>query len=184
QIVQKSGLRWTIVKPGLIHGHDGEFTGMAVEWVRGKAPPYLFLPYFSRWKSEGFGFEAPTVAPVFVEDVARVFVEALSNETAIKKTYEISGSQPLLFPEMLRVYARSISPQPKDRPAIGLPWFVAAFQARVAKLIGLGGLLPFDEGMAVMGGRDSVSDNEGVIADFGFTPAEFEGSLQTYADRL
>ncbi len=184
QIVQKSGLRWTIVKPGLIHGHDGEFTEMAVEWVRGKAPPYLFLPYFSRWKSDGFGFEAPTVAPVFVEDVARVFVEALSNETAIKKTYEICGSERLLFPEMLKVYARSISPQPKDRPAIGLPWFVAAFQARVAKLIGLGGLLPFDEGMAVMGGRDSVSDNDGVIADFGFTPAEFEGSLQTYADRL
>lgn len=85
---------------------------------------------------------------------------------------------------MLKVYARNLTPRPKDRPAIGLPWFVAAFQARVAKLIGLGGLLPFDEGMAVMGGRDSVSDNEGVIADFGFTPAEFEGSLQTYADRL
>ena len=184
QIVQKSGLRWTIVKPGLIHGHDGEFTGMAVEWVRGKAPPYLFLPYFSRWKSDGFGFEAPTVAPVFVEDVARVFAGSLGREDTIGKVYEIAGSQQIRFPEMLRIYAWNLTPQPKDRPAIGLPWFIAAFQARVAKLLGLGGLLPFDEGMAIMGGRDSVCDNTPVIEDFGFTPAEFEESLQTYADGL
>ena len=184
QIVQKSGLRWTVVKPGLIHGHDGEFTEMAVDWVRGKAPPYLFLPYFSRWKSDGFGFEAPTVAPVFVEDVARVFVEALDNESAIGGVYEIAGSERVLFPEMLRIYARNLTPRPKDRPAIGLPWVLAGFQARIAGLLGLGGLLPFDEGMAIMGGRDSVSDNAAVIRDFGFTPAEFEESLQTYADRL
>lgn len=184
QIVQKSGLRWTMVKPGLIHGPDGEFTRMAVDWVRGKAPPYLFLPYFSRWKSDGFGFEAPTVAPVFVEDVARVFVEALGNESSIGGVYEIAGSQRVLFPEMLRIYARHLSPKPKDRPAIGLPWQLAAFQARIARLVGLGGLLPFDEGMAIMGGRDSVSDNAAVIEDFGFTPSEFEASLQTYADRL
>ncbi|MFG0246365.1 MAG: NAD(P)H-binding protein [Phycisphaerales bacterium JB052] len=184
QIVQKSGLGWTIVRPGLIHGPDGEFTQMAVDWVRGKAPPYLFLPYFSRWKKDGFGFEAPVVAPVYVEDVARVFVEALGRETSIRKTYELSGSEQLRFPEMLKTYARHLSPQPKDRPAIGLPWFVAGFQARVAKMLGLGGLLPFDEGMAIMGGRDSVSENASVIADFGFTPAEFEASLHTYADQL
>ena len=184
QIVQKSGLRWTIIKPGLIHGHDGEFTQMAVEWVRGKAPPYLFLPYFSRWKADGFGFEAPVVAPVYVEDVAKLFVSSLSNEGAIESTYELSGSQRLAFPEMLKVYAKHLTPAPKDRPAIGLPWSVAAFQARIAKFVGLGGLLPFDEGMAIMGGRDSVSDNALVVSDFGFTPEEFESALQKYADRL
>ena len=184
QIAQKSGLRWTIVKPGLIHGYDGEFTEMAVEWVRGKAPPYLFIPYFSRWKDDGFGFEAPHVAPVYVEDVAKVFVDALSNESTIGKTYELTGAEQYAFPEMLRTYAKHLSPEPKHRPALGLPWFVAAFQARLAKLVGLGGLLPFDEGMAIMGGRDSVSDNASVIADFGFTPEEFEASLQKYADRL
>tara|TARA_A100000171_G_scaffold43991_1_gene46420 strand:+ start:2681 stop:3664 length:984 start_codon:yes stop_codon:yes gene_type:complete len=184
QIAQKSGLRWTIVKPGLIHGYDGEFTEMAVEWVRGKAPPYLFIPYFSRWKDDGFGFEAPHVAPVYVEDVAKVFVDALSNESTIGKTYELTGAEQYAFPEMLRTYAKHLSPEPKHRPALGLPWFVAAFQARLAKLVGLGGLLPFDEGMAIMGGRDSISDNASVIEDFGFTPQEFEGSVQKYADRL
>lgn len=184
QMVRKSGLPWTIVRPGLIHGPDGEFTQMAVDWVRGKAPPFLFLPYFSRWKQDGFGFEAPTVAPVFVEDVARVFVEALTNGASIGKAYDLTGGQRVLFPEMLRLYAEHLTPRPRKRPAIGLPWFVAAWQARVAKLVGLGGLLPFDEGMAIMGGRDSVSDNAGVIADFGIRPAEFEESLRSYAERL
>lgn len=184
QIVQNSKLRWTIIKPGLIHGHDGEFTEMAVQWVRGKAPPFLFLPYFSRWKSKGFGFEAPKVAPVFIGDVARVFVDALRLEKTIEKTYDLSGSESLEFPQMLRVYAKHITPQPKNRPALGLPWFIAAFQARIAGLIGLGGLLPFDEGMAIMGGRDSVSDNTHIIEDFGITPQEFESSLQKYAERL
>lgn len=184
QMVRKSGLPWTIVRPGLIHGPDGEFTQMAVDWVRGKAAPFLFLPYFSRWKQDGFGFEAPTVAPVFVEDVARVFVEALSNGASIGKAYDLTGGQRVLFPEMLRLYAEHLTPRPRKRPAIGLPWFVAAWQARVAKLVGLGGLLPFDEGMAIMGGRDSVSDNAGVIADFGIRPAEFEESLRSYAEWL
>jgi uncharacterized protein YbjT (DUF2867 family) len=184
QIVQNSKLRWTIIKPGLIHGHDGEFTEMAVQWVRGKAPPFLFLPYFSRWKSQGFGFEPPQVAPVFVDDVARVFVDALSLEKCIGMTYDLSGSEHLAFPQMLLVYAKHISPAPRRRPALGLPWFIAALQARVANLVGLGGLLPFDEGMAIMGGRDSVSDNAQIIQDFGFTPEEFEPSLQKYADRL
>ncbi|MAO24369.1 MAG: hypothetical protein CMJ35_05400 [Phycisphaerae bacterium] len=184
QIVKQSRLRWTIVRPSLVHGPDGEFTQMAVDWVRGAAPPYLFLPYFSRWKKAGFGFEAPFVAPVFVEDVARVFGGAIGNDAAIGKTYELSGSQRLRFPEMLRIYAQNLKPEPRERPAVGLPWFIAAWQARLAKLVGLGGLLPFDEGMAIMGGRDSVSENASVIADFGFTPAEFEASLQTYADQL
>lgn len=184
RIVKGSGLSWTIVRPGLIHGHDGEFTEMAVDWVRGKAPPYLFLPYFSRWKPAGLGFEAPRVAPVHVDDVARVFVDALALDASVRKTYELTGSESVLFPEMLKIYARNLTPKPRDRPAIGLPWFIAAWQARIAKMLGVGGLLPFDEGMAIMGGQDSVSDNAGVIADFGFTPAEFEPALRTYAPRL
>jgi len=184
QTVRNSGLPWTIIRPCLVHGPGGEFTGMVVDWVRGKAPPYLFIPYFSRWKQGRFGFEAPSIAPVFVEDVARVFVDSLHIDATIGKNYDLAGSQTLPFPEMFKVYAKHISPQPKNRPAIGLPWFVGAWKARIAKLIGLGRLLPFDEGMAIMGGRDSISDNASVIADFGFKPAEFEASLQTYADRL
>lgn len=184
QVVRGSGLEWTIVRPGLIHGPEGEFTQMAVRWARGKAPPFVFLPYFSRWKRGGVGFEAPFVAPVHVQDVARVFISALGHTQAIGRAYDLSGAQRLTFPEMLRIYGASITPRPMKRPAIGIPWRVAALQARIAGVLGLGGLLPFDEGMAIMGGRDAWCDNAPVEGELGVTPTGFEASLREYADQL
>lgn len=184
QVVRTSSLKWTIVRPGLIHGPDGEFTRMCVDWARGRRVPYLFMPYFSRWKRGGFGFEAPSVAPVFVEDVARVFVEALDRPSTIGRAYDLTGSQTLLFPEMLRAYSDKAPGGGWKRATIGIPWRLAAFKARLAGALGLGGLLPFDEGMAFMGGRDSVSDNAPIERDFGFLPAGFESSLSQYADQL
>jgi len=184
QIVRGSSLRWTIFRPGLVFGPGGEFTQMCADWVRGKAPPFVFLPYFSRWKRGGFGFEAPLVAPVHVEDVARAFVGALDEPAAEKQAYDMSGPDPLRFSDMLRIY-RAHTPRAKSWLApVGIPWRVAALQARAAGAIGLGGLLPFDEGMAIMGGRDSVADNADLARDLGVEPAPFEETLKTFADRL
>ena len=46
QAVMKSGLDWTIIRPSLIHGEDGEF----VEMVRGflKKGGMPIVPYFGR----------------------------------------------------------------------------------------------------------------------------------------
>ena len=183
-IVTQSTLRTTIVAPSLILGPGGEFLEMIVDWARGKAPPYLFMPYFSRWKSQGFGFEPPRVSPVFVEDVARVITESVGLDRSIGNRYEIGGSQTLSFPEMLTTIASMLTPRPRRRAAIGIPWRAAVVHARLASLVGLGGLLPFDEGMAIMGARDSVADNRPLIEDFGFSPAAFEVSLRSYADQL
>ncbi len=184
QLVRASGLRWTTVRPSLIHGPGGEFTGRAVAWARGKAAPFVFLPYFSRWKRGGFGFEASVVAPVFVGDVARVFVSALEFPQTAGRAYDLTGTQTVSFPDMLRAYAAHLTPRPRSRAAIGIPWRAAALAARVAGAVGLGGLLPFDEGMAIMGARDSVGDNAPLRADFGFTPEPFEAALSRYADTL
>jgi len=184
QIVRGSKLRWTIIKPGLIFGESGEFTQMCVDWVRGAAPPFVFLPYFSRRKRSGFGFEAPLVAPVFVEDVARAFVGSLDAPASERHAYEMSGPDALRFSDMLRVY-KTHTPRARSwLVPVGIPWRVAALQARAAGAIGLGGLLPFDEGMAIMGGRDSVGENAELTRDLGVEPVAFEETLKTFADRL
>ena len=184
QIVRSSSLRWTVFKPGLVFGPDGEFTQMCAGWVRGSAPPFVFLPYFSRWRPGGFGFEAPRVAPVHVEDVARAFVGALAAPASEKRAYEMSGPDPIRFDDMLRIYRAHVPGAKSWLRPIGIPWRLAAVQARVAKLVGLGGLLPFDEGMAIMGGRDSVAENADLTRDLGIEPAPFEETLETFADRL
>ncbi|MEC9374382.1 MAG: NAD(P)H-binding protein, partial [Planctomycetota bacterium] len=47
-LVRRSGLDWTIFRPSIIHGPDGEFMQMAAGWVRGEEQPKFFLPYFFR----------------------------------------------------------------------------------------------------------------------------------------
>ena len=48
QIVRRSGLLWTILRPGLVHGADSELLRTAKGWVTGSKQPWFFLPYFTR----------------------------------------------------------------------------------------------------------------------------------------
>lgn len=179
--VEASGLRWTIFRPGLIHGPEGDFTQMAAAWVRGKAAPFVFVPYFTPgWRLGGPG---TAVAPVRVEDVASMFVGALTRDGAIGRTYDLAGPEVLSFDDMLRVL-RDVVPGAKRLPLIGVPGRFAALQAKIAGAVGLGGLLPFDEGMARMAMEESVSECARARADLGFDPAPFSESLAMYADRL
>lgn len=179
--VEASGLRWTVFRPSLVHGPGGEFTQMAADWVRGKAPPFVFVPYFTPgWLPWRPG--AP-VAPVRVEDVSRMFCDALENDRAIGRTYDLAGPEALAFDAMLRAF-RARVPGAKRLPLIGLPGTAAALQARVAGAIGLGRMLPFDEGMARMAVQPSVSECARARADLNFDPMPFTESLSAYADQL
>lgn len=179
--VEASALRWTIFRPGLIHGPDGELTRMIASWVRGSIPPWLFVPYFTPgWNPTMPG--AP-VAPVFVGDVATVFCDAIARDGAVGRTYDLAGPEALAFDAMLRVY-RDAVPGAKKLPIIGVPGPIAAMNARLADAIGLARLLPFDEGMARMAVEPSVSECTLARADLGFDPAPFTDALRTYHDRL
>lgn len=179
--VEASGLRWTIFRPGLIHGAEGDFTQMAAAWVRGKAPPFLFVPYFNPgWLPGGRG--AP-VAPVRVEDVAAMFCRALETPGSIGRTYDLAGPEVLSFDDMLRIFQEKV-PGSKRIPLIGVPGKIAVLQARLLGAIGLGGLLPFDEGMARMAMEDSFSECARARADLGFDPLPFSQALAAYAARL
>ena len=179
--VEASGLRWTIFRPGLIHGPEGEFTNMAADWVRGKAAPFVFIPYFvPGWLPGGPG---ALVAPVRVEEVAAMFRTALQREEAIGRTYDLAGPDALAFDDMLRLY-RDTVPGAKRIPLIGVPGKFAALQARLFGMIGLGRLLPFDEGMARMAMEESVSECARARADLGFDPQPFTDSLAAYAAQL
>jgi len=187
QYLKKSSLRWTIFRPGLIHGTDGEFTHMLVDWVRGKAPPFVFLPYFSRWKKNGFGMEAAMVAPIHVEELDQIFVKALSTDEAIGGTYELAGPEHIRFDELLKAVRETLPKGRFNRPAIGIPWRIASLQASIFGAVGLGGVLPFDRGMVVMGAQDAVTSSEEqsrVQEAFGISPTGFSDAFSSYAHLL
>jgi NADH dehydrogenase len=85
QYVRSSGLDWTILRPSLIHGPAGEFMRMEANWARHKAPPFLFMPYFGGGLLGRGG--AGMLQPVYVNDVARAFVDALDNPKTVGEVY-------------------------------------------------------------------------------------------------
>ena len=187
RLVESSDLDWTIVRPGLIHGGDGEFMRLVMGWCEGRKPPFVFLPYFARVEQHGrpgpFNPPAvvePRVAPVHVLDVVRVLADAIDTPESIGEIYRLSGPESLTMPELLR-FVRDTDPhgKPGHRP-MGLPTPLAVCQAKVFGRLGLGRLLPFDAGMARMGSLDAVCDNGKARAHLGFEPRAFRESARAY----
>lgn len=190
QIVRRSGLDWTIFRPGLIHGAKSEFMHTAVQWVKGEVPPWIFMPYFTRGSEEknvplgGVSRVIPVVQPVVVEDVAKAFVSALERSDAIGETFNLVGSERISWPEMLNEIRDRVHGANDNLSAWGVPSELAAMKATVAQYLGLGGLLPFDRGMALMGGQDGVAETEKVKAQLGLNARPFRASFRQYADSL
>lgn len=175
RLIRSSGVRWTILRPGLIHGRDGEFTKMAVAWARGRIAPFLFMPYFTKMKG---GFpkpecESPLVQPIAVEDVARAIAESLEREVAVGEVYPLAGGETLEWPELLEFVRDNVTLAREGIKAVGIPGDLAALKAKGAGLLGLGALLPFDEGMAKMGAHDSVSPATKARAHLELAPGGF-----------
>src|SRR5688572_28351718 len=101
QYVRASGLDWTIFRPSLIHGPKGEFMQMEAKWARMSAPPFLFMPYFG-------GRKAGNLQPVYVNDVARAFVDALSKKSTIGEVYPLAGPNELTWPRMHKTVSSAI----------------------------------------------------------------------------
>lgn len=190
QILWDSGLDVTVLRPGLIHGPEGEFTRMCADWARGARAPWKFMPYFTR-QDHGtvdgdFANQTrdPRVQPVWVGDVAAAVAEALARPETIGETYNLVGSEVLTMPELLVEIRDRAGGTLASRKPIGISSEFAATVARCAALMGLGGLLPFDVGMARMGGRDTTAEVEKLRAHLGIEPRPFRDALREYADRI
>jgi NADH dehydrogenase len=150
-------LAFTIFRPSLIYGPDGEFTAMLRNWSQGKAPPFFFMPFF------GGGFFGQTnpyrISPVYVEDVAQAFCDALTTDRAIGEIYSVGGPEALTWPHLLAIAAKAFRGRPKA--AIGIPsWFAKTLAA--THLPGL----PFTRDQVVMALEDNATDNTRLLQDF------------------
>lgn len=189
-IVRRSGLAWTIVRPSLVHGPDGEFVQMMNKLCGGEMPPYVFIPYFVRTKVDtsvplgAMSFEPALVQPVAVEDVAEAIAAAVEREAAIGEIYNLVGSERLNWQELTETFRDTL---PGGNPRMGV-WYVpgthAAMAATVAGKLGLGGLLPFDAGQALMATEDSVADPTKAMLDLGIKPRGFRATVKRYAGRV
>lgn len=186
KLVRESDLDWTIFRPGLIHGPGSEFIEMMENLGSGLVAPWLFIPYFTRGvedKRVPLGSESdvdPVVQPVWVEDVAKAFATALERPETTGEIYNLVGSEALAMPALLEQIKEGTHGNAHLHP-FGVPAKAAVAAATVAGKLGLGRLLPFDAGMAIMGSLDATAEREKVRRHLGLATRGFGETFATYA---
>ena len=198
--VRESGTAYTIFRPSIIHGPDGEFMELVKGFWCKCFPP--FVPYFSaragaqniveiktallwpfpslRKHHDGDRYistaPAGRLQPVWVEDVARCFTGALDNDKSIGETYPMGGPDVYSWPQLFDTCRRHL-PRARNKKIVAIPaWY--------AKLIaGMPGV-PFNRDQVIMSQEDSVCEIGKVQSDFEFEAAPFETTLAEYAGAI
>jgi uncharacterized protein YbjT (DUF2867 family) len=209
EAVRASGLAWTIIRPSMIHGPKGEFVHMVKEFwtlslmqevarflggaltLRSFNPP-LFVPsanwrtLFIRQAVPYFGGgllgsdPAGKIQPVFVDDVATVFAEAVARDKTIEETYGLGGPEEFTWRGLYTTMKKFI-PGARDKVIIGIP----AWQAKLLTHVPfIGARLPFNWDQVVMSQEDSICNLAKVRADFGVEPGAFEETFAAYAGQI
>lgn len=190
QIVRDADLDWTILRPSIIHGADGEFVQMVRDWVLGRAAPRHFIPYFVRVERDPDNPLAPPklvsahVQPVSVDDVARAAAESLERDIAVHEVYPLVGPDTLDWPELLYAIRDALPMTHKDKKARPIPGVIAVAAAKAAGLVGLGNALPFGPSEPQMAMEDSVAPTTKLTEHLGFAPASFHSALAGYAPQI
>jgi len=201
--VRGSGFDYTIMRPSIIHGPDGEFMQLCKGFWCDAFPP--FVPFFSpsisfqeflELKKSGILFpsrlkwvdpnevkprfvskgKAGKLQPVFVEDVAKLFVAALDNQKASNETYPLGGQDAVTW-QQLHLTVRKHLPKVRHKPICAVPvWY--------AKMIaGMPGV-PFNRDQVIMSQEQSTCSIAKVQDDFDIELAAFEPTVAGYAAQL
>lgn len=122
RIVIGSKLPYTIFRPSLVIGADGEFVGQMKDLVlhgglSGNAPfPFIPVP--------GSGFNL--FQPIWVDDLVSCVTQALGRGDTINELYEVGGGTQLSFNELIKGFARSLGKPKKTLVHTPLPLLFAA----------------------------------------------------------
>ncbi len=182
EYVRDSDLDWTIFRPSLIHGPDGEFMQLINRFICGAMPP--FIPYF--------GTGLAKLQPVSVKDVAHCLVESLFRPAAINQSYELGGPVVYSWRSFYNACRATMPSAKLWKPLLSQPVPVAKMLATLnapamalAELALPGiGLFRFDRGQVQMSQEDSVCDHTIAEKAFDMKLRSFEDELALYADLI
>lgn len=181
-IVKDSGLDWTIFRPSIIHGPDGEFMRLMKSFVSETVVPAFgifpapmpVIPYFGDGQHK--------LQPVSVRDVAECFVSALSKPGTVGKIYELGGPEAMSWKELYRTCREKIPGAKMWKPMVGQPVWAAKLMARtLMKLPMLPNYMRFNVDQVIMSQEDSICDTRPVERDFGIQMRDFRQELSEYA---
>jgi NADH dehydrogenase len=118
QIVRASGLDYTIFRPSVVFGRDDHFLNLFAK-VQALLPLVLLAMPNARFQ------------PIFVEDVAKVFVDSLAHTQSLGLAYELGGPKVYTLRELVRYVGEQTGHR---RPIIGLGPRLSYLQALLMEL--------------------------------------------------
>ena len=164
EAVRQSGIPYRILRPSLVFGPGSGFVTEMLDIMR-KAPLFRPVP----------GDGKPRFRPIFVEDVAACFAQALTNPAATNKTIELCGGEELSLDEVLQEIADCAGIRKR---AIHVPMALMFAGAAVAQTVL--SRPPVTVGQLKMLKEGSTCDIGPMVQTFGITPVGFRNTLKNY----
>ncbi len=169
RIVSGSKLPYTIFRPSLVLGPDGEFVAQMKDLVLhgglGGNAPFPFIPV------PGSGFNL--FQPIWVDDLAGCVTQALGRGDTINQIYEVGGATQLSFNELLKGFARALDKPKKPLFHAPIPLLYAAATV-MEKILSKP---PVTRDQLKNLGLDNITTSLAVKEVFGIDPLNFEQML-------
>ena len=175
ELVRQSKMAWTIFRPSLIHGPDGEFMQM-MKFFSTSNVLQPVMPYFGSGEN--------LIQPIHVRDVAACFVKSLSMPETERQVYELGGPDQLSWKELYDVCAEEI--RGRRRLKVSVPVPIAKLVARTVMPLAPSFLVPykFNVGQVQMSQEDSVCDISPIEQTFDLKLRSFRETLSQYAEQI
>ena len=158
--VRQSGMAWTLIRPSIIYGVGDSFFTKFKD-MSAMLPVLPVIQPETRFQ------------PVWVEDVARVFVQSIGNRHVHEQTYELAGPKAYSFMELMTLLMATLQ---RKRLLLPVPNIAAKLLASISRLLPTP-LLTADQLLLLQ--HDNVITGEPFPAQFG-EPANLESILPSY----
>ena len=168
QIVMRSGFQYTIFRPSLVLGADGEFVKQMGDLIQhGGLPlpvPFPFIPVPGPGENK--------FQPIFVDDLCACVARALVKPETANKVYEVGGATQVTFNQLLEGFAQHLGVK---KPYVHAP--IPALRIAATIMEAMMPHPPVTRDQLLNLGRDNVTASRAIEEVFHVEPLAFEDIL-------
>lgn len=161
EIIRKSGLHYTILRPSMIYGgaRDNNMTKLVHQIKR-----HYFFPLFGKGNN--------LIQPLFVFDLVKAIIDCLENDQTIGKEYTLAGQEPFSYRECIDTIARKLKRKIKF---ISLPLGFCIFLAKIYEKTTKKPRVTAEQIRRF--GEDKAFDIQPARSEIGFNPRPFSQGI-------
>jgi NADH dehydrogenase len=160
RMAEASGLPYVIFRPSFVFGRDGGTLPVFASQVR-------YLPAVPVVGTRRF-------QPIWIDDLAEIFAQALTTDAALGRTFDLVGPDPVTWPEFIEALKRYYG---KRRLVFQMPFGLARAGAAVLEKLPLS--VPISrEALDMLEAADQTAHPTPVVETFGVRPIGFEEQLR------